>query len=216
MIQHGITCDSPLNTYSIPKLAKRGPRDETVIRGGKRLDYVLFRSPSTLSSGVQLKAEGTRIVLVDLIPGLGVSYSDHFGLEAILSFVPSSSPSPITQDEGSFSTEDLLRLLHTLRTSLSHAQSSSTSLLKLFALALAFIPILCITSSYQPLPYLNWIWTLLAIADGAAGATMLYCGFVGGYWEIGALKNVIAEVEGEAERRKGETGSRGGSSRGSW
>ena len=103
--QHGITCDSPLNTYSAPKLAKRGSHDETVIRGGKRLDYILYRSPPT---SLQLVASSTKVVLTKPIPSLGCSYSDHFGLEATLAFLP-SSPAPVP---ASLSHEDQIGRAH--------------------------------------------------------------------------------------------------------
>lgn len=208
MHQHGITCDSPLNTYSIPKLAKRGPRDETVIRGGKRLDYVLYRSP--LSSGFVMRCEGTDIVLTELVPGLGVSYSDHFGLEATLSFIPTSATSLLSAlppPPPELPTSDLLTLLSTLRTCYSHTSSLSTLQLKFFALSLLLIPLLAFAASYQPLKYVNWIWVLLGIIDGVGGATMLYVGFVGGYWEMGSLRNVMSELENEVGwRRRVEEG----------
>jgi hypothetical protein len=41
---------------------------------------------------------------------------------------------------------------------------------------------------------------------------MLYVGFVGGRWEMGALRNVIGEIEDEIERirRRESEGSRDG------
>lgn len=192
-----------MNTYSIPKLEKRGPRDETVIRGGKRLDYILFCSP--VSSGFLMRCEGTATVLTELVPGLGVSYSDHFGLEATLSFIPTSFTSLISSLPASpppLPTSDLHQILTTLHLCLSHTISLSHLHLKFFALSLLLLPILCITASYQPLKYLNWLWVLLGVADGVAGSTMLYVGFVGGYWEIGGVRNFVREVEGEVEWRR--------------
>lgn len=216
IVKHGITCDSPLNTYSIPKLAKRGPHDETVIRGGKRLDYVLYRSPT--SSGFRLRCERTETTLTELVPGLGVSYSDHFGLEATLSFIPTSASSitsALPAPPPAFSTQDLRHCLSNLSTCYRHSSATSTLHLKLFGLALVLIPVLSLAASYQPLKYLNWIWVLLGIANGVGGATMLYVGFVGGYWEMGALRNVMAEMEGEIERRaRAESGSPGSGSTG--
>ena len=227
LLMHGITCDSPLNTYSAPKLKKRGPGDETVIRGGKRLDYVLYRSPRRQGTrgNRELVAVSTKAVLTELVPGLGVSYSDHFGLQVVMSLAPRLSSEVEEEQEehepsSALSTDDLHHLLHTLSLSLSHAQRSSTFLLQLFGASLIMLPLLFFASSYTPssLSSLGWMWTLLGVVDGAGGATMLYCGFVGGYWEIGAVRNVIAEIGGEVERRRRlrDGGEASRTSRGSW
>ncbi|KDE03057.1 hypothetical protein MVLG_06446 [Microbotryum lychnidis-dioicae p1A1 Lamole] len=205
MLVHGITCDSPLNTYSAAKLAKRHPRDETRIRGGKRLDYILFRSPPTASS--KLQVESTKIVLTEPVPGLGVSYSDHFGLAATFSFQPQT---PTTEhvshsnqgSGGSISSEDLSTMLKNLMMAYRYALEYQKRQFQLFVLALFLVPVLAIAASYQPLRgALSWLFVVLGTAVGASGATMLYTGFVGGNWERGALRNVIADIEAEMERR---------------
>ncbi|KAI5481596.1 hypothetical protein MNV49_002822 [Pseudohyphozyma bogoriensis] len=183
---HGITCDSPLNSYSAPKLAKRGRLDETVIRGGKRLDYVLYRSPE--SSADRLVAESTSVVLTELIPSLNVSYSDHFGLESVLSLVPSAS---LTNASGisilplppPLSTTDLSTSLTSLRSAQRHSMQYYDSQLKLLGVAIVLAPALAIAASFQPLRYLGWLW------------------------QAGALKNVIGELEAEMEGRRLEGGN---------
>ncbi|KAG8982818.1 phospholipase C type enzyme, partial [Tulasnella sp. 427] len=88
---YGITCDSPLNTYSAGK-----PLSDVAKRfQGKRLDYVFYRQPqsspgssarSTSSSSApwELFCKKSEVVLTGLVPGHSFSYSDHFGLEVIL------------------------------------------------------------------------------------------------------------------------------------
>lgn len=107
-LQHlGMSCDSPLNTWShgkpIPGHIKA--------QGGKRLDYIFYRqpaptirrpvfadqpggsrSPSSRSNGQAhsseqtaehipvLRCSASEIVLTDIVPGQSYSYSDHFGL----------------------------------------------------------------------------------------------------------------------------------------
>ncbi|KAM0788191.1 hypothetical protein ACM66B_001350 [Microbotryomycetes sp. NB124-2] len=201
--KHGITCDSPLNTYSASKLAKRSSRDETVVRGGKRLDYVLYRSP--LHSTHVLRARDSGVTLTEVVPSLGVSYSDHFAIEATLDLV-FSSPSSITSGPPSMqttiSTDDLSRALANLSSAYRLCLKNSQFQLRLFGLSLVLVPVLCLAVSYQPLRALRWLFVLLAVADGAGGATMLYTGFVGGNWEKGALRNVMAEMENELDRRR--------------
>ncbi|SCV74079.1 BQ2448_6511 [Microbotryum intermedium] len=207
MLVHGITCDSPLNTYSAAKLAKRHPRDETRIRGGKRLDYILFRSPPTAPT--KLQVESTRIVLTEPVPGLGVSYSDHFGLSATFSF--QSQPQNVEHDPhsnldvvGGISSEDLSTILKNLMMAYRHALEYQKKQLQLFALALFLVPVDAIAASYQPLRgALSWLFVVMAVAVGAGGVTMLYTGFVGSNWERGALRNIIADIEAEMERRDG-------------
>ncbi|KAK4050114.1 phospholipase C type enzyme [Microbotryomycetes sp. JL201] len=199
--KHGITCDSPLNTYSAAKLAKRSPRDETVIRGGKRLDYILYRSPQR-STNV-LRATASAVTLTEIVPSLGVSYSDHFAIEATLDLVPMSAiTSGPPGHPSTISTDDLSRALANLSSAYRHCLSNSTLQLRLFGLSLVLIPVLCIAASYQPLKALRWLFVVLAVADGACGATMLYTGFVGGNWEKGALRNVMAEMENELTGRR--------------
>jgi len=205
---HGITCDSPLNTYSAPKLKHKSPSDDVILRGGKRLDYILYSSPP--DSSQRLRAESSSVKLTDPIPHLNVSYSDHFALESIFSL----SPSPASNLPPSPSPDLLSPALSTLHAAYRHNLSFSRLQLKLFLLALAFVPILATASSFLPLHYLNWIFTLLGVATGVGGATMLYTGFVGGQWEAGALKNVIGEIEDEVERiRRKERREEGGESR---
>ncbi|KAK4058331.1 phospholipase C type enzyme [Microbotryomycetes sp. JL221] len=203
--RHGITCDSPINTYSAAKLAKRSPRDETVTRGGKRLDYVLYRSPEQAEH--VLKAVESNVVLTEIVPSLGVSYSDHFAIEATLSLVSATSVSSDTRYESKtptqISSEDVTRALANLSSAYRLCLKNSAFQLRLFGLALVLIPALSIAASYQPFRgALSWFFVVLAVADGAFGATMLYTGFVGGNWEKGALRNVIAEMENELDRRR--------------
>lgn len=201
---HGITCDSPLNTYSAPKLAKKSNLDDIVLRGGKRLDYVLYRSP--VGADLRMVAESAEVTLTEMIPSLGYSYSDHFGLEVTFSFLPLSSTvnlagRTIISSTSSLSISLLNQAIENLSAALTHSLSSSRLQLRLFALSLILVPVLAISASFQPMRAINWIFVLLGIATGAGGATMLYSGFVGGRWEAGALKNVIGELQHELEYR---------------
>ncbi|PWN47944.1 DNase I-like protein [Violaceomyces palustris] len=104
----GVTCDSPLNTWSEGKKL-----DQTARNGlGKRLDYILFRGPRRRAArrrGGQeleedeeeeeeddddddergrLRVKESKVVLTERIPNLNVSYSDHFGLETVFEILP--------------------------------------------------------------------------------------------------------------------------------
>lgn len=70
----GITCDSPLNSYSAGK-----PIPERILaQGGKRLDYIFYRGPE--DSKTPVRCVRSEVVLTELVPGRTYSYSDHFGL----------------------------------------------------------------------------------------------------------------------------------------
>ncbi|TKA58499.1 hypothetical protein B0A53_00239 [Rhodotorula sp. CCFEE 5036] len=193
MHAHGITCDSPLNTYSAPKLRKRSKGDEVIIRGGKRLDYVLYRSPA--ESDWQLEPESTSLELTEPVPHLGVSYSDHFGLSATFTFSKTQQRLPY-----SLRPDLLSPALSTLQAAQRASMRSSKLQLQLFAACVLAALGLTVSSSFEPLRALNWLFTLLGVVTGAAGATFLYTGFIGGRWVAGQLKNVIAEMEAELER----------------
>lgn len=200
---HGITCDSPINSYSAAKLAKKSAFDEIVVRGGKRLDYVLYRSPT--SSKSQSVADSIDLALIPLVPSLGCSYSDHFGLDSLISFIPASSTvtssgRPRLPIPPSLSHADATFAVHVLSMALTHSRSSSRLQLQLFGTACVLVPILAIAASFQPLTSLNWIFVLLGISTGAMGSTMLYTGLVAGKWEVGSLKNVIAEIQHELDQ----------------
>lgn len=204
---YGITCDSPLNSYSAPKLAKKARTDEVVVRGGKRLDYVLYRSPET-SEGT-LAAETAKVTFISPVAGLGCSYSDHFGLEVTLSLLPLSATHslagrPLLVAPTWIAVGPLLRCHSLLASAYAHSLASSRKQLQLLGLAILLIPVIAIAASFEPLRYLSWIFVLLGVADGAVGATMLYSGFVGGRWEAGSLRNVLGEMEDELARLEGK------------
>lgn len=193
MHAHGITCDSPLNTYSAPKLRKKRSGDEVVLRGGKRLDYILYRSPA--DSPWQLRAESTSLEMTEPVPSLGVSYSDHFALSTTFSFTQQQQklPNPLTPDL-------LSPALSNLHGAYRASLASSRFQLRVFLGCLAAALGLTIASSFEPLRALNWLFTLLGVVAGAGGATFLYTGFLGGSWEAGQLRNVITEMEAELQR----------------
>ncbi|BGP38719.1 phospholipase C type enzyme [Rhodotorula kratochvilovae] len=190
---HGITCDSPLNTYSAPKLRKRRSGDEVLLRGGKRLDYFLYRSPA--DAPWQLLPEACEPALIDPVPALGVSYSDHFGVSATFAFTQRQQrlPDPLAPDL-------LSPALSTLHLAYRASLASSRTQLRVFASCVLAAVGLCVGSSFAPFRAVAWLFVLLGVTAGAAGATFLYTGFVGGSWEAGQLKNVIGEMEAELQR----------------
>ena len=108
----GVTADSPLNTWTAHKKL-----DGVAARWkGKRLDYVLYRGParprarkrrshqSTSSEGApqihpfdlepRLHCTSSKVAMTAKVPGMHMSLSDHFAVEAVLSIQYPSPSSP--------------------------------------------------------------------------------------------------------------------------
>ncbi|KAI9632529.1 inositol phosphorylsphingolipid-phospholipase C [Dioszegia hungarica] len=96
MSECGMSCDSPLNTWS----AAKNISEKIRAQGGKRLDYIFYRQPDGRGGvtsrsgdrergdseeegrGPELHCVKCELVLTDLVPGKAFSYSDHAGLYA--------------------------------------------------------------------------------------------------------------------------------------
>lgn len=214
---HGITCDNPINSFSA---AKRF--DEQVTRAqGKRLDYILYRSPTSHIDSVQkpippkrlhhLTCVASHVTATELVPGASYSLSDHFGIESTFQL----TPLPSDTEPGAYvapiparppAPEHMRVTIEALIQYSTHVERLSRRQLGIFAACLALIPGISVAASFQPIKWLNWVFVILGIANGALGATMLYTGFVGGRWEMSALKNAIKDMTLELERyeRRGQ------------
>jgi sphingomyelin phosphodiesterase 2 len=217
----GMTCDSPLNTWSQGK-----PIPPTVTAaGGKRLDYIFYTPPlahGSEHSQRHLRCSHSKVVLTEHVPGREMSLSDHFGLTS--TFVLSDeahNPTPASQapllldsesessvipptaggsvyelhraDSGSDSA--IRAALTALR---AYGRLARGRTLRFSAIVLACIVAvvgLTVGSAWQPKPWIQPIFTLLAFALGAFGATMLYAGWLWGRWEKGLLDEVTSEME---------------------
>ncbi|KAH8926703.1 hypothetical protein BT69DRAFT_1238775 [Atractiella rhizophila] len=223
---NGVTCDSPLNSFSRYKVFPEWVRKE----GGKRLDYVLFRNSGLfvpkeetrkdVVGSVNLEPKWTKVVLTEPVPGTGgMSYSDHFGVEVVFgvsllttsasstkpSFpggeaVPSSEPLSGPGRPSALTPELMSTSLNALARSFSSSSKAANTQMSLFYLAIVSIPLVAIAASFQPNKAFNWLFVLVGVGIGWGGTTMLYAGFIGGRWERRALRNVIAEMEIERER----------------
>lgn len=91
--------------------------------------------------------------------------------------------------------QQLQNAVSALMTKFRASQRTSTTHLCLFGLCLLMTPAIAVAASFQPLKFLNWIFTLLSIFVGGFGITMFYCGFLAGNWERSALKEVCEEME---------------------
>ncbi|GMK56373.1 hypothetical protein CspeluHIS016_0302130 [Cutaneotrichosporon spelunceum] len=212
----GMTCDSPLNTWSH---GKQIPQNVTAA-GGKRLDYI-FYMPSP-SHGRELRCSSSKVVLTEHVPGREMSISDHFGLSStfVLSnkanrptsaarvplVLDSESDTSVTQPTPGGSvyelqrtdsaTDGAIRVAHnTLRAYGQLARARTVRFTALLAACIVAVLALAVGSAWQPKPWIQPIFTLTAFALGALGATMLYVGWLWGRWERGLLDEVMEEME---------------------
>lgn len=190
----GITCDSPLNTWTSGK-----PLDERAKKGaGKRLDYIFFRGPVKQAGVPHLQIQGrlkcieSNVVFTELMEGHEVSYSDHFGLEAILNILDHSEAarSSVTDDHhhsayNSRLSQTLTSSLSALAAALTVSRSSQRTHMFIFVtiLILAIFSIGFSSSSKTGSGGFNGLWTLVAVICGWTGSTALYSAVVWGEWE---------------------------------
>ncbi|KAI0756251.1 DNase I-like protein [Daedaleopsis nitida] len=217
ILLHGVTADSPLNSYSAGKPLEPLARKFQ----GKRLDYVFFRQPHNPPRRAQaptLRPVDTRVVMTERVPGYPYSFSDHFGLEATFTIdtpqgepvrdsgdvdapalmqgttaiaTSQSNPQPAPSD---VSAECITQALVSLMARYRFAQSQGRFQLTVCFASLAVLFAIIVASAWFPF-WLNPIFTLITIALAWLATTMLYIGFVYGNWEVNALTNIIEELE---------------------
>jgi sphingomyelin phosphodiesterase 2 len=179
---NGMTCDSPLNSFSAAKPIYGQAKHEF----GKRLDYIFFR-PSPLAR-TTVRPLSTQVSFTQLVPGTDYSFSDHFGIEATFTFPPADG-APDLPAIPPVKALQLEQIIAGMQFHAKIAARESRLHLYVFGACVAFgLLVLPVAASFQPLRYLNWIFTYLGVGTGALGATMLYVGFVGGRWEQGGLQ----------------------------
>lgn len=220
ILLHGVTADSPLNSYSAGKTLEPLARKFQ----GKRLDYVFYRQPSSGPARARtpvLRPVQTRVVMTELVPGYDYSFSDHFGLEAefeveapqggdLTDPTTVDSPDPSLLNRTSViasshtnhqlglsrdvSPESINLALVSLTARYRFAKSQGNFHLTVFLGCIAVLLAIIVASAWFPY-WINPVFTLITILLAWLGTTMLYVGFVYGNWEVNALTNIIEELE---------------------
>ncbi|KAI8266890.1 Inositol phosphosphingolipids phospholipase C [Colletotrichum sp. SAR 10_98] len=94
--ENGATSDGPFNTWRWPKHLQKKLGEgkqpvvmppDTIDLKGKRLDYIFFGAPTDPNGGEWVIKEA-EVGMVEPHPTLGCSLSDHFSVEATLSYHP--------------------------------------------------------------------------------------------------------------------------------
>ena len=96
----GITCNSPMNTWSNPERFKREP-----FSLGDRLDYIFYRKSP------QLQCVRSCVAMTDHIPGTQMSFSDHFGVHSTFA-IDGNAPARATATATANDIPDPSRLSH--------------------------------------------------------------------------------------------------------
>ncbi|CAE6457129.1 unnamed protein product [Rhizoctonia solani] len=199
----GVTADSPLNSYSKGKVFDEHARKYL----GKRLDYILFRPPSSKPPQFthELRCRESSVVFTHQIPGTEISFSDHFGVAAMFECVPMRRNSqnghrPITPPRGtSYSpttrSEVLEYAISTMGSAYSSARQDSHKKLTWFAGLVVLLIALIIGSAWVPESGVNPVLILVGGVITWGGTTLLYAGFLGGGWETRALMRTMEELE---------------------
>ncbi|KAF9454210.1 inositol phosphophingolipids phospholipase C [Macrolepiota fuliginosa MF-IS2] len=197
IVKHGITADSPINTWSA------GKPHLTTTFWGKRLDYILYRQPRG-QAYPQLRASECNVVLTERAPGHKFSYSDHFGLEATLDIVLGPDQAEASSTYHSGTTDDtqtelskgtVMSVIKALTDCYRFSLERSKRELFVFTLCLALLVGVAIGTAWLPHSWINPIFIIFTVVVAWAGTTMLYEGFLYGNWERNALMNVIEELE---------------------
>jgi sphingomyelin phosphodiesterase 2 len=205
IIQKGYTSNSPLNTWSKVS-AKQAERDHYA---GQRIDFIFYRKTS------RFWCSGSRVVFTEKIPELGVSYSDHFGVEATFTLVGRDKNAVIplsVWEQGEYERlhELDIRTLKNLgdlfKKDLNRSQATSRIYLFFFYLSLLVILGLI---ALEIIIYMEveerWVNILIVAAIcpiTAFGTIMGLHGFLFGNQEQSALEQFIQEIQSYTEGKK--------------
>ncbi|PWN20094.1 DNase I-like protein [Microstroma glucosiphilum] len=206
----GVTCDSPLNSWTEGKPLDGRAR----AAAGKRLDYIFYRGPYSADSEGQdpaarytnhgrLKPVDCKVCFTERVPGSDMSCTDHFGVEATFEILPRSI-GQATKDTAlnTLADRDLTSTLNSAVSALGaymhHCSKTQRSHLLGFCGCVTAALTLAIATPFLGYRGYNLFAAgaiVLAIAAGWGGTTLLYSGVIWGEWEKRALRTAIESME---------------------
>ncbi|KAH7338819.1 Endonuclease/exonuclease/phosphatase [Rhizoctonia solani] len=207
--EHGVTADSPLNSWSAGK-----PLDAVARRHlGKRLDYVLYRGPDARAE-YEFVANEAKVVMTERMPDLGCpsSYAAStaylttgiacaFSLVALAVAAGAVGWGPNAKRYRRMDRNDSVSpSLHHSCTNHESPRTEPPSPLSSPpppALRLAFLPSKSRLSK-RPIQAPWWLGIVLVLVGAllaAIGTTLLYAGVLFGRWERNAIWDVIDQME---------------------
>jgi sphingomyelin phosphodiesterase 2 len=210
----GYTCNSPFNSFS--RYYDNGSNKNALKQLGKRLDYIFYRHTP------QLKCVGSKVVLDEMIPDSGMSYSDHFGVVSYFD-IDTTIPADTMDDKDQHFAPTPSQLCHPSYTALDNseiqvilnalyrdqkiAKSNADRLLRLLALFfiivwILYVVIIVLPTTLRLLEHGDLVTILVPVFGGffmialsALLPVLLIVGFVFGHTEQRALRQYIDEIE---------------------
>ncbi|KAI9287446.1 Endonuclease/exonuclease/phosphatase [Umbelopsis sp. AD052] len=194
----GVTCDSPLNSWSKHFLKKSAHK-----KYGDRLDYIFYeRTP-------KLQCVQSKVVLTETIPGTEKSYSDHFGVCSTFKISTKVAHEVVSNNSQytNLTRDTLDGILATLRSDQYHSKRTAKFLLRLLAITLIaiivlFAIIIALPTSLRmndhgdiAIILVTIFGQILLIASALIAPVALIVGFVFGHTEQRALLQFIKELE---------------------
>lgn len=195
----GITCDSPLNTWT-KHLLKQQPYAKDI---GDRLDYIFYRKSP------EIACQESKVVMDKYIQHTEYSFSDHFAVESVFkisvganSALGNFAPLPKQLARPDFTQllpETLHTVLYLIEQDLVIAKRSYVQLLFLSGLSVCTVVGLyllqLILPLYNPqLNVLNALYGVLLVAFTFIAIISFLVGFIFGNTEQRSLRQYLAEI----------------------
>ncbi|KAG5436953.1 hypothetical protein PCANB_001363 [Pneumocystis canis] len=173
-----LTCDSPINTWRMKKWKKYPEKCEA-----KRLDYILIDTS-------WFKVKCVKLAFTETIPSLDCSYSDHFGIDAIIELMNN----PTNSDPGKLKIEDLEIVQQEFNNYINRVKKSSYFRTVYFFISLIVIIGLHISIFWSHNIYITFsLFLINTVILSTSIFTSLY-GFIFGWWELRTLSEFQEEI----------------------
>lgn len=200
----GITCDSPLDTWT-KHLLKQQPYSKDI---GDRLDYIFYRRTP------EITCQQSKVAFEEYIPDTQMSFSDHFAVHSIFLIAAKTNsvfdddyaplPKEIARPDFTHILPDTLHpIIRILEEDLLKATATANGLLFLFGLSLLFV--FCLYSCQIVVPFYfsefqlkvlasNIVCGLFIIVFSVVGIVSLIVGFVFGRNEQRSLRQYLIDI----------------------
>lgn len=190
----GITCDSPLDTWTMRPLKQQAYAKYI----GDRLDYIFYRrSPA-------IYCQQSKVVMEEYIPGTQWSYSDHFGVQSIFTiggnnlaignFAPAASQIS-RPDFTKLLPQTLHAAIELLQANQVQAKTTANGHLALFGFSVVTVFALFVAQIVLPITYLKNVLRAVLLSN-------VICGFFLILFSVIAIVSlVVGFVFGRMEQR---------------
>lgn len=201
----GITCDSPLDTWSQHYL-KQEPYAKDI---GDRLDYIFYRRTP------QMVCQQSKVVMEQYIPQTQMSYSDHFAVHSVFSITTEANgkltnefDAPLASqlarpDYSLLNAETLDAMIAVMQLDLGKATTTANNLLFLCGISVLMVFGMYVLQVLLPF-YYNYsevailvstiFFGLLLIVFSMLAVVCLVVGFVFGRMEQRSLRQYLIDI----------------------